>query len=184
MRNKFCYAVQDKLEREDLKTSAEQYNLISQTKPGNVNVLFRVILFVSNNKFGYPVCFNVVVLFPACVSWNTIQDTTCTENGDWQDIPLRWPQRHPYHSPHHAGQGEISFILLQCISVVAEEVAYLSLNLFNRNILCWKSRTVIVSLPLVKGLHPSQKLFDYKSSLKENYSWTRTWLKQVFLGFC
>lgn len=111
------------------------YNLISQTKPGNVIVLFRVILFVSSNKFGYPFCFNVVVLFPACVSWNTIQDTTCTENGDWQDIPLRWPQRHPYHSPHHAGQGEISFILLQCISVVAEEVAYLSLNLFNRNIL-------------------------------------------------
>lgn len=45
-----------KLELEDLKTSAALYNLISQTKPGNVIVLFRVILFVSYNKFGYPVC--------------------------------------------------------------------------------------------------------------------------------
>lgn len=164
-----------------------RFNLISRTKPGSVIRFIWVILFLCSNKFGYPVCFNVVVLFSACVSWNIIQDTTCTENGDWQDIPLRWPQRHPYHPPHHAGQGKISFpTAMHFCDGWRGQLRFLSLYLFNRNVQSVYVKNCGSKFTISKELSHSKKLglYDYKSNLKENYCWTRRWIQQVFWIIC
>lgn len=85
------------------------------------------------------------------------------------------------------GKVRLFLFLLQCIFVMAEEASYgffhctCSIGMYK---VC-TSRTVVPSkFTISKGLSHSKKLSDYKSSLKENYSWTIRWIKQVFWIIC